>query len=220
MCERGDDEMIQMEYPKLPLDGLTPEEQVKALKRQVDILTDNLQIVLNSIEDDVGNVDNTSDKDKPISDAVQEALDEISEALDTKVDKVTGKGLSTNDYTTSAKDKVDGIEAYVVESGTSNGWNYKKYSDGTIEAWSYRSTTLSHYSNPITGLYGYSWANIPTPFTMSGTAYTIEAEWKIGNGFSISGGVGSKTTSAFQLLGLGTASGSNSVTVTLHLFGS
>ena len=64
MCKRGDDEMIQMEYPKLPLDGLTPEEQIKALKRQVDILTDNLQIVLNSIEDDVGNVDNTSDKDE------------------------------------------------------------------------------------------------------------------------------------------------------------
>lgn len=56
MRERGDDEMIQMEYPKLPLDGLTPEEKVVALKRQVDILTDNLQIVLNSIEDDIDGV--------------------------------------------------------------------------------------------------------------------------------------------------------------------
>lgn len=44
--------MIQMEYPKLPLEGLTPEAQIRALKRQVDILTDNLQIVLNSIEND------------------------------------------------------------------------------------------------------------------------------------------------------------------------
>ena len=138
--------MIQMEYPKLPLDGLTPEEQVKALKRQVDILTDNLQIVLNSIEDDVGNVDNTSDKDKPISDAVQEALDEISEALDTKVDKVTGKGLSTNDYTTSAKDKVDGIEAYVVESGTSGSWRYVKWSDGRAELWGWFSQSVTAYA--------------------------------------------------------------------------
>lgn len=48
--------MIQMEYPKLPLGGLTPEEKVVALKRQVDILTDNLQIVLNSIEADIDGV--------------------------------------------------------------------------------------------------------------------------------------------------------------------
>lgn len=32
-------------------------------------------------------------------------------ALDSKVDKVTGKGLSTNDYTTAEKSKLSGIEA-------------------------------------------------------------------------------------------------------------
>ena len=40
----------------------------------------------------LGNVDNTADKDKPVSDAV-------STELNKKVDKVTGKGLSTNDFT-------------------------------------------------------------------------------------------------------------------------
>ena len=128
--------------------------------------------------------------------------------------------MSIKALLTKILNRLKSIAVYCTESGISNGWNYKKYSDGTIEAWSYRRTTLSHYSNPVTGLFGYSWTNIPTPFTMSGTAYTIEAEWKIGNGFSISGGIGSKTTSAFQLLGLGTASGSNSVTVSIHIFGS
>jgi hypothetical protein len=33
------------------------------------------------------------------------------DALNDKVDKVTGKGLSTNDYTTAEKDKLNGIEA-------------------------------------------------------------------------------------------------------------
>jgi hypothetical protein len=51
----------------------------------------------------LGNVDNTSDLNKPISSATQNALDN-------KVDKVTGKGLSTNDYTTTEKDKLAGIE--------------------------------------------------------------------------------------------------------------
>ena len=48
----------------------------------------------------LGNVDNTSDANKPVSTAQQTALDG-------KVDKVTGKGLSTNDYTNEDKQKVD-----------------------------------------------------------------------------------------------------------------
>lgn len=49
-------------------------------------------------------VDNTSDANKPISTATQTALN-------TKVDKVAGKGLSTEDYTTVEKAKLAGIEA-------------------------------------------------------------------------------------------------------------
>jgi hypothetical protein len=51
----------------------------------------------------LGNVDNTSDTNKPISSATQTALDD-------KVDKVTGKGLSQEDYTTTEKNKLAGIE--------------------------------------------------------------------------------------------------------------
>ena len=45
---------------------------------------------------------------------------EVESRLDTKVDKVTGKGLSTNDYTTEDKNKLTGIEsgaqANIIES--------------------------------------------------------------------------------------------------------
>lgn len=51
----------------------------------------------------LGNVDNTADVDKPISTTQQTALDN-------KVDKETGKGLSTNDYTTAEKNKLNGIK--------------------------------------------------------------------------------------------------------------
>lgn len=48
----------------------------------------------------LGNVDNTSDANKPVSTAQQAALDG-------KVDKVSGKGLSTNDFTNTYKSNVD-----------------------------------------------------------------------------------------------------------------
>ena len=80
-------------------------------------------------------VDNTSDADKPISDAtavalegksdvghdhddlyyteteIDDKLDVIQSEVDTKVDKDGDKVLSTNDYTTAEKDKLHGIEA-------------------------------------------------------------------------------------------------------------
>jgi hypothetical protein len=56
----------------------------------------------------LGNVQNTSDANKPVSSATQTELDK-------KVDKVTGKDLSTNDYTTAEKTKLAAI------TGTNTG---------------------------------------------------------------------------------------------------
>ena len=50
----------------------------------------------------LSNVDNTSDLNKPISTVTQTVLE-------AKVDKITGKGLSTEDYTTAEKSKLAGI---------------------------------------------------------------------------------------------------------------
>jgi hypothetical protein len=65
----------------------------------------------------LGNVDNTSDLDKPISTATQEALND-------KVTAVEGMGLSTNDYTDADKTKLSNIEdeanKTIVDSSLSN----------------------------------------------------------------------------------------------------
>lgn len=61
-------------------------------------------VTLSKSDVGLGNVDNTADMDKPVSTATQTALGG-------KVDKVTGKGLSANDFTDTMKNKLDGIEA-------------------------------------------------------------------------------------------------------------
>lgn len=62
--------------------------------------------VITLVKGDVGlaNVDNTSDAAKPIS-TVQQT------ALDNKVDKIVGKGLSTEDFTSAEKTKLSNIGA-------------------------------------------------------------------------------------------------------------
>lgn len=65
---------------------------------------------------DVGlsNVDNTSDINKPIS-TLQ------ANALNLKVDKISGKGLSTNDFSTVYKNKVDGLNRTVTNTTQPTG---------------------------------------------------------------------------------------------------
>lgn len=72
---------------------------------------------INLTKDDVGlsNVDDTSDDNKPISIATQTALD-------LKVDKVAGKQLSTEDYTTNEKNKLAGIQSGA-EVNVNADWN-------------------------------------------------------------------------------------------------
>lgn len=79
----------------------------------------------------LGNVDNTSDATKKTNFTGSIASGNTNfvtggdayTALNNKVDKVNGKGLSTNDYTTTEKDKLAGIatNATKVESSETNG---------------------------------------------------------------------------------------------------
>jgi hypothetical protein len=88
-------------------------------------------------------VDNTSDLDKPISTAAQTALND-------KVDKVQGKGLSTNDYTDAEKQKLANIESNA-QANVQSDWNEDDTEDdGYIKNKPNLSTSLTATGNPIT----------------------------------------------------------------------
>jgi hypothetical protein len=86
---------------KVKLNGIATGAQVNAVT-SVASKTGAVSLVKGDVG--LGNADNTSDADKPVSTATQTALDN-------KVDKVSGKGLSANDYTTAEKTKLAGLES-------------------------------------------------------------------------------------------------------------
>lgn len=92
----------------------------------------------------LGNVDNTSDQNKPLSDASVSAL-----AL--KVDKVTGKELSTNDYTTTEKNKLAGISTGATANSTDSQLRDRTTHTGVqgISTISNLQDSLSKKSNTI-----------------------------------------------------------------------
>lgn len=105
---------------------------------------------------------------------VKESIEKVKEdALDSKVDKVTGKGLSTNDYTTEEKNKLADIKDFTGANSMNNGsaglvpapdknmWRSFLCADGT-----WRGLTLSYdEKNQLLDLNvgdGYSRVPIPT----------------------------------------------------------
>lgn len=83
---------------------------------------------------ELGNVDNTSDINKPISAATQTALN-------SKVDKETGKGLSTNDFTTAEKQKLAGIAV------GANNYTHPSYPSATSGLYKITIDGLGHVSS-------------------------------------------------------------------------
>ncbi len=93
----------------------------------------------------LSNVDNTSDANKPVSTATQNALDD-------KVDVEAGKGLSANDFTDAAKEKLDGIASGVMArifspikpSAQSGGFGYTFA--GSIEFYNAGTYAIGDYA--------------------------------------------------------------------------
>lgn len=120
--------------------GLSTNDFTTTLKNKLDGIAAGAEV---NVQSDWGQSDDTADdyiKNKPdlggaaLMDVVTEwsstTSDEnipseklVKSSLDNKVDKVNGKGLSTNDFTTTLKNKLDGITAGAtkIESSTTNG---------------------------------------------------------------------------------------------------
>ena len=78
----------------------------------------------------------------------QDAVDALNTAIGTKVDKVSGKGLSTNDYTTTEKNKLAGIAAKAEVN--QNAFSNVTVGDVTISADSKTDTLTLTAGNNIT----------------------------------------------------------------------
>ena len=89
------------------------------------------------------------------ADIIDAALQGKADAADLagKVDKVTGKGLSSNDFTDALKDKLDGIESGA-EANVKSDWNATSgdaqiLNKPTIPTVTYSQTDLTAGSSPL-----------------------------------------------------------------------
>lgn len=147
--------MIRMEYPKANIEGLTDREKIYALKKQLDTLTNNVQLVLESID---GDIEGINEYIGGVPDELDNSMSTISERVD-EVETAVGT-LEERDY--------------IVEQGTSGIWTYRKWDSGIAECWG--ATTIRVTSNTASGQVNFSEGiQVNLPFTMSDRDYVISA---------------------------------------------
>ena len=119
----------------------------------------------NNVYDEYINIDGTTQGWEKIGDTSVDlsnyyTISQVDTLLSNKVDKVSGKGLSTNDFTTTLKNKLNGIEANAnnyslptssssVLGGVKIGSNLSINSDGVVSA---TNTTYSDVTTTTHGL--------------------------------------------------------------------
>lgn len=93
-----------------------------------------------------------AEKFKPLSSSTDSITKtEVENLLSNKVDKVSGKGLSTNDFTSAYKTKLDGIATGANKYVHPNDSNTRHVTDAQIASWdSKASGTHNHNSSQIT----------------------------------------------------------------------
>ena len=122
-----------------PINPEDVEASLRTLERYVQYMTERVEFALSknfrtttelgeAAEETAVSLEEALESLRRINDAVSGLADnvgEMSEALEDKVDKVPGKGLSTNDYTTAEQTKLAGIEGgaeeNVIETVRRNG---------------------------------------------------------------------------------------------------
>ena len=104
---------------------------------------------------------NWLESETPLSaDNMNNIEDGIEELQDQKVDKVTGKGLSTNDYTTAEKTKLASIESEAdVTADAVTYYSYTGNNPPTVYSGADQDITLPIGKSNILGIYKLIFAN-------------------------------------------------------------
>ena len=122
------------------------------------------------------------------------------------------------------KKLLEKILSCMYTTGTSGNWHWRKYVDGTFDAWVYYSGspyggTHYYYASPF---YGYRVEAIYFPTNMKpiDTNYQVYVRWQIGNGFVCSShSLTAKTLDYFNVYTLGNAGSQSTVNFHAHIHG-
>lgn len=135
--------MIRMEYPKANIEGLTDREKIYALKKQLDTLTNNVQLVLESIDGDI----------EGINEYIGGVPDELDNSVSTISERVDEMENAVGDYGTridALEERFDVTDTQTITYTTAAGW--AKAGEYTASKRGLYKIFAIYVNSPVTGV--------------------------------------------------------------------
>lgn len=173
----------------------------------------------NNVYDEYINTDGTTAGWEKIGDTEVDlsnyyTITQVDNLLANKVDKVSGKGLSTNDFTTTLKNKLDGIEAnannYSLPTASANTKGGVKIGSNLSMSGDTLNATDTTYSNATTSASGLMSSSDKTKlngiaenannYSLPTASATTKGGIKIGSNLSMSGEVLNATDTTYGVV--------------------
>lgn len=152
------------------------------------------------------------------------AQDKASEAIELKIKALQETVQEAVEAAANSSDQDEEIiipDDYVTDHGESDGWTFRKWNSGLIEAWGVASVTTGSTWTETGSVYRSSWsASIPEAagFTSApGTIITNGASAQ--NVFTVNGGADSATALSGYAFRGGSFSQSSSITISIYAWG-
>ena len=168
---------VNIRYPQIT--GLNDKEQLKQIKSYLYQLVDQLNFAIPNASGGSGQtieVQGEAVSYYELRSMILKAINEIDQKFAKLSDKMQSEYVKDEELAEAVEEAMAQVGNYVTESGIGNGWNYKKWSNGSYEMFGSFTVTTTMICTDMGSMFCSEVFTLPVPFAMDSAIISGSAD--------------------------------------------
>ena len=168
---------VNIRYPNIT--GLNDKEQLKQIKSYLYQLVDQLNYAMPNASGGSGQTVQVQGEEVSyyeLRSMIIKAINEIDQKFAKLSDKMQSEYVKDEELAEAVEEAMAQVGNYVTESGIGNGWNYKKWSNGSYEMFGSFTVTTTTICTDMGSMFCSEVFTLPVPFAMDSAIISGSAD--------------------------------------------
>lgn len=168
---------VNIRYPQIT--GLNDKEQLKQIKSYLYQLVDQLNFAIPNASGGSGQTIEVQGEQVSyyeLRSMILKAINEIDQKFAKLSDKMESEYVKDEELAEAVEEAMAQVGNYVTESGTENGWCFKKWSDGSYEMFGSFTVTTTMICTDMGSMFCSEVFTLPVPFAMDSAIISGSAD--------------------------------------------
>ena len=168
---------VNIRYPNIT--GLNDKEQLKQIKSYLYQLVDQLNFAIPNASGGSGQTIEVQGEQVSyyeLRSMILKAINEIDQKFAKLSDKMQSEYVKDEELAEAVEEAMAQVGNYVTESGIGNGWNYKKWSNGSYEMFGSFTVTTTTICTDMGSMFCSEVFTLPVPFAMDSAIISGSAD--------------------------------------------